>query len=302
MKTYLEFVERTKKLLADASAITPNLSAGSAPAKISANAKLRASEVSKKLSALKLKPRALVFAPHPDDESMVSLARRFQTECGFEIFDMAVTLGSNVARRAPRRKELSAACKFLGWKLDVLGFERVTPASRKTDKKYWETIAESVAERILEKSPAVIFAPHSDDWNKSHIGTSLLVRDALKIVGGRWGGLLVETEYWRAMAKPNLVSEASCEVIASLVGAVALHAGEVERNAYHLRFPAYMADNVRRGAELVGGQGGQSPDFPFGQLYRVLVNKNGKLRAAFEKKSLPAAVCACSLLDSILWK
>ena len=30
-----------------------------------------------------------------------------------------------------------------------------------------------------------------------------------------------------------------------------------------------MMDNVRRGAELVGGQGGAAPDFAFAALYRL---------------------------------
>ena len=41
---------------------------------------------------------------------------------------------------------------------------------------------------------------------------------------------------------------------------------EVRRNPYHLRMPAWMMDNVRRGAELVGGQGSPAPDFCFCDL------------------------------------
>jgi len=43
----------------------------------------------------------------------------------------------------------------------------------------------------------------------------------------------------------------------------------VGRNPYHLFMPAWMADNVRRGSELVGGQGGEVPDFRFATLYRL---------------------------------
>ena len=42
-----------------------------------------------------------------------------------------------------------------------------------------------------------------------------------------------------------------------------------ERNPYHLLVPAWMQDNVRRGGELVGGQGGAAPDFTFCTLYRL---------------------------------
>src|SRR2546422_7081650 len=35
------------------------------------------------------------------------------------------------------------------------------------------------------------------------------------------------------------------------------------------RSPAWMLDNVRRGSELVSGQGGTAPDFAFAALYRL---------------------------------
>jgi hypothetical protein len=57
---------------------------------------------------------------------------------------------------------------------------------------------------------------------------------------------------------------------ATLIIATAEHGGEVRRNTYHLRHPGRMIDNVRRGAEVVGGQGGAAPDFPFGELYHMI--------------------------------
>jgi hypothetical protein len=38
-----------------------------------------------------------------------------------------------------------------------------------------------------------------------------------------------------------------------------------------------MMDNVRRGAELVGGQGGAAPDFTFATLYRHRQWSRGRL-------------------------
>jgi len=38
-----------------------------------------------------------------------------------------------------------------------------------------------------------------------------------------------------------------------------------------------MMDNVRRGAELVGGQGGAAPEFTFATLYRLRKWARGKL-------------------------
>ena len=76
-----------------------------------------------------------------------------------------------------------------------------------------------------------------------------------------------------------------------------LHVGEVRRNPYHLLVPPWMQDNVRRGGELVGGQGGAAPDFFFCTLYRLRRWANGRLDAIYEGgRSLPASEPAASAL------
>ena len=45
--------------------------------------------------------------------------------------------------------------------------------------------------------------------------------------------------------------------------------------------PAWMQDNVRLGAELVGGQGGDAPDFDFATLYRVSLWQDGGRKEAW---------------------
>jgi hypothetical protein len=62
---------------------------------------------------------------------------------------------------------------------------------------------------------------------------------------------------------------------------LSFHVEEVKRNPYHLRLPAWLMDNVRRGAELVGGQGGAAPDFIFATLYRASQWKNGLLHELY---------------------
>ena len=64
--------------------------------------------------------------------------------------------------------------------------------------------------------------------------------------------LLVETEYWGQMHAPNLMVESSEADLADLLAALSHHIGEVRRNPFHLRMPAWMQDNVRLGAEVVG--------------------------------------------------
>jgi hypothetical protein len=57
--------------------------------------------------------------------------------------------------------------------------------------------------------------------------------------------------------------------------ATSFHVGEVRRNPYHVLLPSWMEDNVRRGAELVGGQGQGAPDFIFATVYRLRRWENG---------------------------
>src|SRR5437870_10251710 len=79
----------------------------------------------------------------------------------------------------------------------------------------------------------------------------------------------VDTEFWGQMIDPNLMVEISAQDLTDMICALTFHAGEVQRNPYHLLLPAWMLDNVRRGAELVGGQGAAAPDFTFAALYRL---------------------------------
>ena len=93
---------------------------------------------------------------------------------------------------------------------------------------------------------------------------------------------LIETEFWGQIKEPNLLVESSVEEVGDLVAALSHHKGEVRRNPFHLRLPAWMQDNVRRGAEVVGGQGGNAPDFDFATLYRVSRMEKGKIYLPWE--------------------
>jgi hypothetical protein len=59
--------------------------------------------------------------------------------------------------------------------------------------------------------------------------------------------------------------------------ALVMHTGEIARNPYHLRLPAWMMDNVRRGGEIISNVGGEVPQMPFGVIYQLQLFKNGKL-------------------------
>lgn len=136
---------------------------------------------------------------------------------------------------------------------------------------------------LAEFKPDVLFFPHDADWNSTHIGTHLLAMDALAQVGRDFACYVVETEFWAPLAKPNLMVEVSEEHLTHLLEALSFHVGEVQRNPYHIGLPPWMIDNVRRGGELVGGQGGAAPDYLFATLYRVRKWNGSELVECFDK-------------------
>jgi hypothetical protein len=100
------------------------------------------------------------------------------------------------------------------------------------------------------------------------------------------------------MATPNLMVESSVEDLADMMTALSFHVGEVQRNPYHLLVPPWMQDNVRRGGELVGGQGGAAPDFVFCTLYRLRRWSGGQLQTTYSGgRSLPAEMNAGTLFN-----
>jgi LmbE family N-acetylglucosaminyl deacetylase len=230
-------------------------------------------------------PLVMIFSPHPDDECIVgALPRRLQ-RAGWRVLNVAVTLGSAPGRRDARARELANACRFLGWQNHVLGWEAVTPTARAAAPEAWSRRVEAVAELLRRENPRVVLRPHALDGHPAHAGVQALVDDALAQVAAR--PALVETEYWRAMEAPNLLVECPDEDLADLVAALAMHQGEVERNPYHLTLPAWMIDNVRRGAERVGRAGDAAPGFVFGTLYRVEPGLAGDARVLAADDRLP---------------
>jgi len=227
-------------------------------------------------------PKVLIFSPHPDDECINGgLALRLLCEAKWNVINIAITLGSNRARQPVRQRELQNACAALGFGLIVpvaRGFESINPEARAKNSARWRAALKTVAGILVEQKPRVIFLPHENDVHPAHIGTHWLVLDALKTLPRHFGCFVVETEFWGQMAGPNLLAEIGAKNLADLIAALSLHAGEVKRNAYRARLPAWMLDNVRRGAELVGGRGAKAPTFTFAALYRLRKWRGGKLQ------------------------
>ncbi len=218
-------------------------------------------------------PKALFFAPHPDDETIVgALALRIFREAKLNLINVAVTQGSKRERQAERLVELQNACNYLGFGVQRTGpngLEKVTAKTRQAEPVRWARMVAVIADILARHQPRVILFPHERDWNGTHIGVHHLVMEALKQMPATFECYLVETEFWGAMDDPNLLIEVSEQDLADLITATTFHVGEIKRNPYHLLLPAWLMDNVRRGAELVGGQGGAAPDFTFAALYRL---------------------------------
>jgi N-acetylglucosamine malate deacetylase 1 len=205
----------------------------------------------------------LIFSPHPDDECIMGvLPLRFQREQGCRIVNIAVTLGSNPARREARRSELEAACARLGWENVVLEWEGVKPGTVHPSHETFQPLFEKY-------QPAAVFYPHAHDGHPTHIGVHQMVVQTLHAQPGSGSCLRFQTEYWHPMEHPNLLIECPPDDLALLIEALACHRGEVERNPYHRTLPATLMDNVRRGSERVYGAGKPATAFPFGALYRV---------------------------------
>lgn len=216
-------------------------------------------------------PLCLICSPHPDDECIVgALPLRLAREAGYRVLNLAVTLGSKRERRAARREELGHACAALGFGLEVCGdegFSGVSVATREQAPQQWQAMVAQLAATLVRHVPAVLVFPHAADGSATHIGAHWLVRDALQASGHAC--LTAQTEFWYPLADPNLMLETSLTDTADLIAALACHVGEVQRNPYHLRLPAWLADNVRRGAEMIAGSGSAAPDYAFATLYRV---------------------------------
>ena len=232
----------------------------------------------------------LIFAPHPDDECIVgALPLRLQREASWRITNVAVTLGSNPARRQARWAELEAACAVLGFaniRLANDGFEEVKTATAVEHPALWAAQVQAVATLLTDQKPALIVLPHAGDGIATHMGTHRLVVEAVAAAG--LTTVLAETEFWATMAEPNCLVETSLADTARLVQALSRHVGEVARNPYHLRLPAFLADSVRRGGELLTGAGSTPPDYAFAALYRLTRWTDGQPVGDFSKRLCPA--------------
>jgi len=211
-------------------------------------------------------PRVLIVPPHPDDECLMGgYALRMRQEWGATVAVLPFSYGSALARRDERKQELENALSILGF--DLAGkpqHERLT--------------LDEAFDALVQFGPQVVITPHADDGHPTHIETHHVIRECLvryfkthvqeKI-------LWVQSEFWRDMKGPNVLIPYSADHVATLGQALMAHHGEITRNPYHLRLPAWLMDQVRKGSELVAGFGSgfgsSSAQIPFGQVYHQAV-------------------------------
>ncbi len=226
----------------------------------------------------------LVFAPHPDDECIVgALPLRLQQEAGWRISNVAVTLGSNPERREARWAELVDACEVLGFDCIRVGEDGLSDV--RADSVNDEHV-QALAAILTEHRPALVLAPHALDDNPSHRGVHRVVVAA--IAAARLDTVLALTEFWSTQEQPNALVQTNVADTARLIAALERHTGEIARNPYHLRLPAFLADAVRRGGELVLGAGEEVPDFAFATLYRLVACRAGQPVSDLPRRVFPA--------------
>ncbi|MDA3799016.1 MAG: PIG-L family deacetylase [Kiritimatiellae bacterium] len=229
--------------------------------------------------------KMLIFGPHPDDECIIgALPLRLRKE-NVNVKNVAVTLGSNVSERARRLGELKDACAYLNWPLILCGDEGLDSVNidcLMENRELWEANVDVIYDILKRERPDSITIPNVEDANSTHVGVHMLVIDALEKMDKDFECNVVETEFWGANRSPNLMVQSSNEEVSQLITALSFHKGEVARNPYHLTLCPWMMDNVRRGGELVGGQGGAVPDFTYATLYRCLKFKDGELSNLYD--------------------
>ncbi len=139
----------------------------------------------------------------------------------------------------------------------------------------WKTKEKELKSLIQKYQPQIIIAPHVKDFHPAHIKTGELLKKSLTSLK-KVNAVVAWSEFWGPMTKPNLLVEVPLEIVELQMRALEMHVGEVSRNPYHLRLPAWMMDSVRRGSEVVGGKGAEAKQMAFGVLYQLQLCKGGK--------------------------
>lgn len=221
--------------------------------------------------------KIIILSPHPDDEIISgALALRLMNEYGARVLNIAVTLGSNKNRQPERTKELIKACEYLGFENKILSDS-------------WTKKVAELKKIITDYRPNLIIAPHIKDQHPTHIKTGELLKKILPLMKSNFSCVVAWSEFWGMNPRANLLLEVPLNIASAQMKALTYHKGEIERNPYHLRLPAWLMDNVRRGAELTAKPGAHAPDFGLGCLYQIQFFADKKFKT-LKASSIPLVV------------
>jgi len=138
-----------------------------------------------------MEKRVIVFAPHPDDETLGcggTIAKKlnegydvsvvFVTDGRYSLAEIGIFAGpAPFEMKVIRREEAMRAMKILGLQeknLFFLDFED------KTLEKNERLVQERVVEILKDVSPAEVFFPQENEYNIDHRVTNMMIRRALK--------------------------------------------------------------------------------------------------------------------------
>jgi LmbE family N-acetylglucosaminyl deacetylase len=153
--------------------------------------------------------RVVVFAPHPDDETLGcggTIASRlnegydvsvvFLTDGRYSLAEFGASSGPTpLEMKATRKEEAIRATKILGLReknLFFLDFEDTT--LQKNEK----TAQERVSEILQDLSPAEVFFPQENEYNMDHRATNAIIKRAIKTLDLH----LIESQYIIAWSFP----------------------------------------------------------------------------------------------------
>jgi LmbE family N-acetylglucosaminyl deacetylase len=138
-----------------------------------------------------MKKRTIVFAPHPDDETLGcggTIAKKlsegydvsivFMTDGRYPLTEIGISTGPKPsAMKEIRREDALRAMKTLGLKetnLVFLDFEDKTLAENE------RLVQERVVKILKDNSPAEVFFPQRNEYNVDHRITNIIIRRALE--------------------------------------------------------------------------------------------------------------------------
>jgi len=235
----------------------------------------------------------LLFSAHPDDEvlSFGPIALRARKE-GWNVINVAVTLGSDESQQDRRIEEVQNACGHLRIKVHIPhGAGLDVYASR--DSEEWSENVTAILDILYAHAPDVVAVHHENDWHPAHIHTNILVHDALEQIG--WNGAMLESQYWHDMFNPNVLLEVPSSDLDTLMGALKFHTGELERNPFDKSFEGLLRFNVCR-AEKVLVKGSRAPEWEYAMSYRLSLWAHGEKRVS----QVPLIISESDGIDPIM--